>query len=340
MHAFTIMMIALPVLFFGCKKDEMSAGVKDTGAIIENQLKTDIAYCGTPLVAPMVNFTQTINPGTVTIGNDTSTLFVTYQLTGSWRIYQAVLFVGPAANAPGTLNPDGTGVFNLGAFPIQSPYYGSFRQTHTFSVNLNTLDDCFVVVAALKVKDTITNETKEIWGKPLMKSSGYHFNYCVQTCTPPPPPPPPTPLGGCETAYAFGNNLATCFLDIPGVNSNNWGWSNGPIGAGSYSWPIYAGAGQCNTDNGTHVGTLQVSYTPPTATVTYTMFDGYVLNATHLYVGNQILPTKNGRYTTAPGQFPYKHVNLGGAGSDSYTITGLSGNIYVAAHSEACDDIE
>jgi len=39
----------------------------------------------------------------------------------------------------------------------------------------------------------------------------------------------PPPQMDCETAYAYGDGLATCFLDIPGVKSNNWGWSNGPI---------------------------------------------------------------------------------------------------------------
>lgn len=34
---------------------------------------------------------------------------------------------------------------------------------------------------------------------------------------------------------------------------------------------------------------------------------------------------KKGKYTTAPGQFPFKHENLGGVNTDTFTITGLSG---------------
>ena len=80
----------------------------------------------------------------------------------------------------------------------------------------------------------------------LVLSWGYYVNYCKQVCT---------ITNTCETAYAYGEQYANCFLNIPGVTSNNWGWSNGPIGAGTYSWPIYAGAGQCNIGNGTLVGT-------------------------------------------------------------------------------------
>lgn len=330
---FLVLLFLVAVTFSSCQKNDTADSPKNQ-LLASTQLKTDPEFCGTPIVAPLVDYTQTVTAGSVTIGNDTSTLYVNYQLNGNWRIYQALLYVGLPENAPGTLNADGTGVFNPAAFPVQSPYYGTFTQTHSFQVSLGTLDDCFIVVALVKAKDTVTNELKEVWGKPLLKSHGYYFDYCVQTCA---PPPPPTPLGGCETAYAWGDSYATCFLNIAGVNSNNWGWSNGPVGAGSYSWPMYAGAGQCNISNGTYVGTLAVSYAPPTATITYTVLNGYALNETHLFVGNQILPLKKGKYTTAPGQFPYKHENLNGATSDTYTISGLSGNIYIAAHSVVCD---
>jgi hypothetical protein len=332
--------LMLPFIFIGCQKAELIDDSKTTNP--ENKenpgLKSTEDYCGTPLVADLVDFNQSISAGTVTIGNDATTLYVTYELVGEWWIQNAVLFVGPASEA-GTIYADGSGRFAPSSWvsPYRHNYFPwDFSQFYTFEIDLTTLDDCYVIVAYANSKNLTTNENKYIWGKSQLKSSGYWLEYCTQSCAPPPPPPP---LGGCETAYAFGESVATCFLNIPGVNSNNWGWSNGAIGAGSYSWPIYAGAGQCNIGNGIHVGTLQVNYTPPTATVTYTMFNGYVLNETHLYVGNQILPKKNNKFTTAPGQFPYKHESLNGVTSDTFTINGLSGNIYVVAHSEACDAI-
>ncbi len=338
-HKLLLLAIAVPVILSSCKKNEEIADDKLTSAN-EIQLKTDLVYCGTPQVLPMVNFAQTLSPATVSIGNDETQLLIKYQVTdASWYVYNAALYAGTpegltALSSYNILNPDGSGDFNPGSLPNQSWHSQAANvQYREYLYNLSTLPECFVVVAYMQLRNA-AGQSIQVWGKSASKSAGYYINYCVQQCETPPPPPP---LGGCETAYAYGEATATCFLNIAGVNSNNWGWSNGPIGAGTYSWPMYAGAGQCNIGNGTHVGTLTVNYTPPTATVTYTVFDVYRLSETHLHIGNTILPVVRNRFTTAPGQFPYKHSNLGGVISDTYTITGLSGNIYVAAHSVVCD---
>ena len=339
-----LLAFAVPVLLSSCKKSDESADEKFSSAN-DSQLKTDLVYCGTPVVSPMVDFAQTISPATVTIGNDGTNLLIKYQLnTPDWYFNLPGLFVGTAAElaALGDVDFDGPGTIDLNSgsppfgLPIPSgpPAYRNYGTYWEHIIPLSTLPDCFVVVAFARIRNDIESRSLNIWGKSALKTSGYYMNYCVQQCETPPPPPP---LGGCETAYAFGESVATCFLNIPGVQSNNWGWSNGPLGSGTYSWPMYAGAGQCNIGNGTHVGTLTVNYTPPTATVTYTVFDGYVMNETHLYVGNQILPRRGNKFTTAPGQFPYKRENLNGVTTDTYNISGLSGNIYVAAHSVVCD---
>ena len=76
-----------------------------------------------------------------------------------------------------------------------------------------------------------------------------------------------------------------------------------------------------------------MQYDGSTAVVTYTMDSGYTMSETHLHVGDKPLPQKNsGKYTAAPGAFTHKDSSLGSASSDTYTVTGLSGNIYVSAH--------
>ena len=58
----------------------------------------------------------------------------------------------------------------------------------------------------------------------------------------------------------------------------------------------------------------------------------YTLTETHLYVGSEPLArNKQGEPTVAPGQFPYTNPELNAA-SSTYTVSGLSGNIYVVAH--------
>ncbi len=135
----------------------------------------------------------------------------------------------------------------------------------------------------------------------------------------------------CETAFAFGGTTATCFLEIEGLESNRWGWTNGPLVEGSYTFDLYAAAGQCDLSKGTLVGGVTVVYTGGTATVTYSVNAGFTLNEVHLYVGSGILPMKDGEYTVAPGQYPYS-----GDGSEPFVLSGLSGEIYVIAHAVVC----
>jgi hypothetical protein len=329
-----MLLLAVPLLFISCAKDGINDKQDVSNTVIDNSQKTDMVYCGTPVTASLKAVGLSDSYGTLTIGNDATTLQIKYEMTNpNYYINLRQLFVGTQADflliSGTTINPDGTLHFDANPpnLPNSSGYING-GTSWTYDIDLSTLPECFIVVVYVGIRaNGGGGDLIHLFGTTSFKTSGYYIEYCEQTCDYP----------SCETAYAYGDGVANCFLTIPGVTSNNWGWSNGPIGAGNYSWPLYAGAGQCNTGNGTLVGTLDVVYTPPTATVTYNVSSGFGLNVTQLYVGNQILPKdKKGKYTTAPGQFPYKHPNLNGASSDSYTISGLSGSIYVAAHAEVC----
>jgi hypothetical protein len=142
-------------------------------------------------------------------------------------------------------------------------------------------------------------------------------------------------LATCETAFAFAQDKATCFIGSDVIDTSRWGWYNGPLGPGNYSFDIYAAAGQCDLDKGVLVGTLNVSYDGDAANVTYTMLPGFTMDEMYLYVGSEPLPRKNGSFTVVPGQFGYIH-DLTDASSNSFTILGLEGNIYVVAHAVTC----
>ena len=142
------------------------------------------------------------------------------------------------------------------------------------------------------------------------------------------------PPATCGTAYAYRADDATCFL---GLGFTKWGWTNGPLAQGSYEFQLWASAADCDTSKGRLVGWLTVDYDGPTAVVTYNMYEGNWMTATHLYVGNNRLPrNKKGQETVAPGQYPYGHDPLNNVTTDSYTVTGLSGDIYVVAHAVVC----
>jgi len=142
----------------------------------------------------------------------------------------------------------------------------------------------------------------------------------------------------CDTAYAYGGCCyAHCFLNwYLGQRFSKWGWTNGPLDHGDYTFYIYAGAAKCDLWRGKKVGYLTIDYDGSTATVTYNItYPGYKMTETHLYVGSYPWPKKNGDYTVAPGQYPYKHDPLN-ATEDDYTVTGLSGPIYIIAHAVVC----
>lgn len=143
-----------------------------------------------------------------------------------------------------------------------------------------------------------------------------------------------------ETAFGYSCDANLCFTEIDQNNDgrpdfSRWGWTNGPLSEGHYVFDLYAGAGQCNLDAGTLVGQVHVEYHAGTATVEYVTCGRYELTEVHTFVGSTLLPTdRRGRFTVAPGQFPYNAGTLpAGTQSHTATFTNLSGPIYVVAHS-------
>lgn len=157
---------------------------------------------------------------------------------------------------------------------------------------------------------------------------------------------------GDETAWAYGYPIAIANWDVL-EKSKNWGWTNGPLPAeGTYTWDLYAGAGQNILSNGEVVGTVTVDYADGCVEVTYEVDPGYYLGEAHLWIGNTPLPLvtqgKKSVPTDAPGQFPYG-VNYGFDPEDSSTwqtewssgeICDLEGDIYVAAHAVVWMEVE
>jgi hypothetical protein len=118
-----------------------------------------------------------------------------------------------------------------------------------------------------------------------------------------------------ETAFAYGggsnaadNDATTAFCNLNITQGNiRWGWTMGPLPDGSYTWDVYAGAGQCNLSKGTNVGkvTVETSWNGSirTAGAIFNPVAGVTVVEEHLYVGSTRLPQNNGKDTLAPGQY-------------------------------------
>jgi len=335
----SIFLIAtLPIFLVGCEKSQLNDSSKNTD--VE---KSTLTYCGTPMITNIYEQEQngsgipgTTSYGTVTVSNDADNLYVAYDLIDGWEINYTGpayriginLFVGTQAQleAIHALNVFGV---NNSVHIIEDLLPYEYMPTvpgvteYTFIIPRSAISvDCPLIVTSIDIRNSSTGEVKgDLSAMANTKCYAYYFQYCMQSC------------GGNETAYAKADD-GTCFLTLAGVNSNNWGWSNMVSAPGTYYWPIWAGAGQCNTGNGTEVGKLKVVYASGQVTVTYNLYGGFHLDETHLWVGKTYLPVnKKGNYITAPGQFGNTQSGLNGVSTYTYSPITISTPFYIAAHS-------
>lgn len=158
-----------------------------------------------------------------------------------------------------------------------------------------------------------------------------------------------------ETAFAYGGTkladfdglagdtdsgvsldpYAHCFPDDEEISATQWGWSNGKLGQGTYTFPLYAGAGLCNLSKGQYSGDVTIEYAGSTVTVTFSAAPGVTFyqedgsSETHLYVGSTKMPASG----AAPGLYPNNDDVVSSSDTEVvFEVTGVSGDIYVIAH--------
>ncbi|MEA3423694.1 MAG: hypothetical protein U9Q80_07875, partial [Bacillota bacterium] len=144
-----------------------------------------------------------------------------------------------------------------------------------------------------------------------------------------------------ETAWGYLPDKASTFDEV-NPKLKNWGWTNGPLAMGeTYVLKLYADAGGNDIISGIFVGEVTVEYT--TGGVIYVTYEtdastnplgeAYEITDAHLWVGETELPQFKERITNAPGKFPDDgwYVDSGQYFYE-FEITGVTGDVYVAAH--------
>ena len=132
--------------------------------------------------------------------------------------------------------------------------------------------------------------------------------------------------------------MVHCFLTDPLLAQyefEQWGWTNGamfPEETFLSTYELWINVDGCDVSGATKVGEIKLHYFNGTATATFTMMNGYRMDESRLYIGNEILPKVGGNFTVDPANYPYVHTDLGSALTDSYTVNGLSGNIYIIGY--------
>lgn len=272
--------------------------------------------------------------GTVCVTNDLESLYVTYSTTGDWYLDDVHLFVGATL---ATMPVTKTGNPKIGNFPYVVENLNT--QMYTFTVPLGDFgaaDPCvspkkiaIAAHAALIRRDTagVIYQTETGWANGtqlnIKGSWAMYFEYTTRC------PPQNSPVTySCETAFAFGDQT---FADLGNIRNARWGWQiTVDQGTSGDMTPIYAGAAQNDPSKGSYVGYLTYSYDGATLSLSYTMLDGWVLQATHVYAGDTYTNT------TAPGQYGNLHEGLRNVTSDTYQISVTGDPIFVIAHAEAC----
>ena len=279
---------------------------------------------------------QTINAGVINfylVNNDPSgcegdALRIVIDLQDDWLMTGAAIHF---ANTPQGI-PQSGGTLIPGQFDFQYP---GLANLDYFSVDIPYADlgvgicditpepGCFFGAIHVNVfRDEggeINTQTAWAEGQRIKRNWSMYFQVCRDCFQ-----EQGDPEYDYETAFAFGGDPADCFI---GLGFQRWGWTNGPLGEGDYEFDLWAGAGLCDLDNGTLVGTVTVNYAGGTATVAYNVDLPFLLTETHAYIGTAPFPLNNGNPTVAPGLYPFS-----GADPPTYTQTGLTGDIYVIAH--------
>ena len=187
--------------------------------------------CGMPQVETLWAG-QTTDIGTVTVSNDETNLYVTYDTTGDWYLTAVHLYV---------LNTEPTERLPPGQAPYKDDTLADGTQSYTFIVPLAELD--FGVTcgetqlwlqahaAVVQIVDGQVVQEETAYGGTITKpprGSWYgNIAYVVQCCEEPPPPPP----GECQEETAWGG-------DSEGGGQAWWYYYDTEIGGAQ---TIYAG---------------------------------------------------------------------------------------------------
>ena len=201
---FTVLFLFF-ILIFSCKKQRPGQDPPqppEPPSVYESILTShSFSFCGTAFTSNL-KIKDGTDIGTLTVGNDSVYLYLTYNLTGNWYLGSVHSYAGREAQLP--RNTDGNPIYQQ--FPgKQSLNFCDLRQAFTFRVLLSNLtrdnnvqcatNEQFYVAMRASVKqvsspsDCLAGAEQAAWGAPFLINPGNSnewataFYYCKQNCT-------------------------------------------------------------------------------------------------------------------------------------------------------------
>jgi hypothetical protein len=317
-------LISLPLIFSSCAKEEWSLQKSVSDQKLKNSTLTLIQQTEVDLMAG-----QHIYSGKLSIQADLSNFYVTFATENGWLLDEVHLYLGTSLQGL-PVNKKGNPV--IGQFPFKASSLGgvSSYQLVVPKNQISASDLCglplfyaaHAVVKKVSPDGSMQQETAWASGSPIVSQGSWAmYNSFPVVCS-----EPPVEELTCETAYGFGSLALNS--SIP--NTNRWGWIITLNEFGSFTTPIYAGAGQNDITKGTQVGTLTYNWDGNILTVSYALLPGYSLSETHVYASSEF-PT-----SAAPGLYGNTHELPADSSSDTFTLSVTGSTIYIIAHAVVC----
>jgi hypothetical protein len=182
------------LLFMSCSKEQTGIMEANSSNVIKNGINDrdgdgrgddETEYCSEKTVTLIAG--QNMNAGTVTVQQDATNIYVTYNTTDGWVLTQTHLFVG-ACNA---IPVNNAGNLVPGQFPYKNTHNNVTSYTYTVPVSAIGLNNCGCIAAHAAVKKlsagggVISSQTAWGEGTAINPNGGnwaMKFEFCTIGC--------------------------------------------------------------------------------------------------------------------------------------------------------------
>jgi len=188
-------LLATALIAFSCSKTELSRpqDALSAGAYSNNAVN---GLCGEPVIYT-IGDCYGLQYGTLSVSNDETNLFITFNITNpDYKIQKSSLVIGTLAHV--TAATDDVAWPKLPKGPYPPDFSNIFKpelSSYTYTIPLANYESCFNISAFAKLvkRDPVTNKVVDIQymilhsdTKTGTKKWSTYVEYCKQDCPPPP----------------------------------------------------------------------------------------------------------------------------------------------------------